>query len=44
MDHTTRKKDVVNYLKPPGKGTKMPGEEQSTPVANLDGDGVNFSA
>ena len=33
----------MHYLKPPGKGARMPGEHQSTPVANLDEDGVNFS-
>lgn len=31
----------MHYLKGQGKG--VPGEEQNTPMANLDEDGVNFS-
>lgn len=43
MDHTTRKKDVMNYLKPGGGAGLNLGEGQSTPMATLDEDGVNFS-
>lgn len=44
MDHTTRKKDVMHYLKAPGKAAgPMLGEDQRTPMANLDEEGVNFS-